>query len=154
MKTKLILFFVIILFQSCKTRQLQSKTSSPKIENQLEGELDYTKGGLKLVQWQKNGDEITLGRIDEMGNVYMDLPEYDIKALGRNHMNYTLEGQFNILNCKLLFLNKLVYFEKTLYANNGLKREKQLKKWNRKWKENLINDMNPDWVDLSWMLER
>ena len=35
-----------------------------------------------------------------MGNVYMDLPEYDIKALGRNHMNYTLEGQFNILNCK------------------------------------------------------
>lgn len=49
-------------------------------------------------------------------------------------------------------LNKLVYFEKTPYVNNAIKREKQLKKWNRKWKENLIYDMNPDWVDLSWML--
>lgn len=49
-------------------------------------------------------------------------------------------------------LNKLVYFEKTQYANNGIKREKQIKKWNRQWKENLINDMNPDWDDLSWML--
>ncbi len=33
-----------------------------------------------------------------------------------------------------------------------LKGEKLIKKWNREWKENLINDMNPDWNDLSWML--
>jgi putative endonuclease len=49
-------------------------------------------------------------------------------------------------------LSKLVYFEKTHYANNGIKREKQIKNWKRQWKVNLINDMNPDWNDLSWML--
>ncbi|QCW99209.1 GIY-YIG nuclease family protein [Aggregatimonas sangjinii] len=49
-------------------------------------------------------------------------------------------------------VHKLVYFEKTQYVNNAIKREKQLKHWRRQWKENLINDMNPDWNDLSWML--
>jgi len=49
-------------------------------------------------------------------------------------------------------LHKLVYFEKTQYVNNGIKREKQIKKWKRDWKANLINTMNPDWEDLSWML--
>ena len=28
-------------------------------------------------------------------------------------------------------------------------REKQLKKWNRSWKNDLINKLNPDWKDLS-----
>ena len=49
-------------------------------------------------------------------------------------------------------VEKLVYFETSPYVNNAIKREKQLKKWNREWKENLIQDMNPDWEDLSWML--
>ncbi|MEO1012584.1 MAG: GIY-YIG nuclease family protein [Bacteroidota bacterium] len=49
-------------------------------------------------------------------------------------------------------VHKLVYFETTPYVNNAIKREKQIKHWNRKWKEYLINDMNPDWEDLSWML--
>ncbi|WP_432410014.1 GIY-YIG nuclease family protein [Rasiella sp. SM2506] len=47
---------------------------------------------------------------------------------------------------------KLVYFESTIYVLNAIKREKQIKKWNREWKENLINDMNPDWNDLYWMI--
>ncbi|WP_298543688.1 GIY-YIG nuclease family protein [uncultured Aquimarina sp.] len=46
-------------------------------------------------------------------------------------------------------INKLVYFETTIYINNAIKREKQIKKWNREWKINLINDLNPDWNDLS-----
>ncbi len=50
-------------------------------------------------------------------------------------------------------VHRLVYFEKTTYVNNTIKREKQIKHWNRQWKENLINDMNPDWENLSWMLE-
>ena len=49
-------------------------------------------------------------------------------------------------------VDKLVYFEKHQYINKAIKREKQLKKWRRQWKENLIHDMNPDWKDLSWML--
>ncbi|GAA4959575.1 GIY-YIG nuclease family protein [Algibacter aquimarinus] len=46
-------------------------------------------------------------------------------------------------------LDVLVYFEKFEIATDAIKREKQLKKWNRQWKINLINDLNPDWNDLS-----
>jgi putative endonuclease len=31
---------------------------------------------------------------------------------------------------------------------SAIKREKQLKKWNRDWKINLIEGSNPEWVDL------
>ncbi|AWH72971.1 endonuclease [Dokdonia sp. Dokd-P16] len=47
---------------------------------------------------------------------------------------------------------KLIWFETTRYVENAIRREKQIKKWNREWKENLINDMNPMWEDLYWML--
>lgn len=46
-------------------------------------------------------------------------------------------------------VNKLVYFETDKYVNNAIKRERQIKKWNRKWKISLINGLNPDWKDLS-----
>ncbi len=46
-------------------------------------------------------------------------------------------------------LNKLVYHEKYKFPMPAIKREKQLKKWNRQWKINLINDFNPDWEDLT-----
>ncbi len=98
--TKLIMLLAIILFQSCKTQQLLTKTSLPKVENQLKGELDYANGGFELVQWQNSGDEITLGRIDETGEIHFSLPEYDIKALGKNHMPNHFESGFNMLRCK------------------------------------------------------
>lgn len=43
----------------------------------------------------------------------------------------------------------LVYFESFQYINDAIKREKQLKKWNRQWKINLIEEENIDWKDLS-----
>jgi putative endonuclease len=42
----------------------------------------------------------------------------------------------------------LVYFEQFDDAENAIKREKQLKKWNRAWKVRLIEENNPDWDDL------
>jgi len=100
MKTRLSIFFAFILFQSCKTLQFRSQSSLPRIENQLDGELDYAKGGFELVQWQKGGDEISLGRIDDKGNIHFNMPEYDIKALGRNRMGSSIQSQFNMLKCK------------------------------------------------------
>jgi len=44
---------------------------------------------------------------------------------------------------------KLVYYEKTLDINSAIKREKQLKKWNRQKKDFLINNMNKEWKDLA-----
>lgn len=47
------------------------------------------------------------------------------------------------------FVGRLVYFEETPDVKSALLREKQMKKWNRKWKENRINENNPEWKDLS-----
>jgi putative endonuclease len=46
-------------------------------------------------------------------------------------------------------VNKLVYFESFQYINDAILREKRLKKWNRQWKINLIEEENKDWKDLS-----
>ena len=45
--------------------------------------------------------------------------------------------------------NKLVYFEIFIDINHAIAREKQLKKGNRKRKDDLVNSMNPEWHDLS-----
>ncbi|MDY0117509.1 MAG: GIY-YIG nuclease family protein [Sulfurimonadaceae bacterium] len=45
-------------------------------------------------------------------------------------------------------LNKLVYFEVFDDIKEAIKREKQLKNWQRKWKEELIIKMNPEFDDL------
>ena len=44
--------------------------------------------------------------------------------------------------------NKLVYYETFGRIENAIAREKQLKKWNRSWKDKLISDFNPGWKDL------
>lgn len=46
-------------------------------------------------------------------------------------------------------VNLLVYFESFQYIEDAIKREKQLKKWNRQWKINLIEEENKNWRDLS-----
>jgi putative endonuclease len=43
---------------------------------------------------------------------------------------------------------KLVYFECFDDPENAIRREKQLKKWNRAWKVRLIEANNPNWDDL------
>ncbi len=43
----------------------------------------------------------------------------------------------------------LVYYEETNDIHAALQREKQLKKWNRKWKLALIERVNPDWDDIA-----
>lgn len=45
-------------------------------------------------------------------------------------------------------VNQLVYYEVLESAEAAAQREKQLKKWNRQWKINLIKKDNPEWRDL------
>ena len=59
----------------------------------------------------------------------------------KNNSTSTFTGKYNV--------HKLVYFETTKYVNNSIKRERQIKKWKREWKINLINGLNPDWKNLS-----
>ncbi len=48
-------------------------------------------------------------------------------------------------------VHRLVYFELFQYVSDAIYREKILKKWRRKDKLELIEEMNPQWNDLSTM---
>ena len=50
--------------------------------------------------------------------------------------------------CKRYNLDKLVYTESCSNIEDAIRREKQLKRWKRAWKEELINKVNPEWKDL------
>lgn len=60
------------------------------------------------------------------------------------HKNGLIEGFTKKYNCK-----RLVYFELSDDVRVILEREKQIKNWTRKKKIWLINQMNPEWRDLS-----
>ena len=45
-------------------------------------------------------------------------------------------------------LHKLVYFETFESIEEAIEREKQLKRWHREWKLNLIKSVNPTFRDL------
>jgi len=45
--------------------------------------------------------------------------------------------------------DRLIYYEEFSDVEEAIKREKQLKKYKRTFKANLINQMNAEWKDLS-----
>jgi putative endonuclease len=47
-------------------------------------------------------------------------------------------------------VDKLIYFE-TGDVSSALAREKEIKKWRREKKNRLVTNMNPQWVDLSFI---
>ena len=49
-------------------------------------------------------------------------------------------------------VDRLVYFELHETMPDAIRREKQMKKWNRAWKLEMIEKENPLWADLSKQL--
>lgn len=47
-------------------------------------------------------------------------------------------------------VSKLVYSEEFQSINEAIHREKMLKKWNRQWKINLIESVNPSWEEITF----
>ena len=45
-------------------------------------------------------------------------------------------------------VHKLVFFETTPSVYSAIEREKQIKSWSRKRKNDLVNTQNPDWQEL------
>jgi len=43
----------------------------------------------------------------------------------------------------------LIYWERFEYIEDAIDREKEIKGWTRKKKENLINTVNPQWIFLN-----
>ena len=67
----------------------------------------------------------------------------DVARRTSEHKGKVYKGFTQKYNC-----DKLIYFETFNNAEDALHREKQIKRYKREWKENLINSMNPGWKDL------
>jgi putative endonuclease len=74
--------------------------------------------------------------------LYIGVASNLIKRI-QEHKNKLVDGFTKKYN-----VDKLVYYEQAEQINSALFREKALKKWNRKWKINLIEKENPNWNDL------
>lgn len=45
-------------------------------------------------------------------------------------------------------IHRLVWYELHYSREAAFRRERQIKKWNRAWKDELVRSLNPDWADL------
>jgi len=61
---------------------------------------------------------------------------------------YEHKGKFVEGFTKKYNLSKLVYYEVAGDIESAILREKQLKKWHRQWKINLIKESNPKFEEL------
>lgn len=82
----------------------------------------------------------------DSGTLYIGMTNNLIRRV-QEHKEWKIEWFSKKYNC-----HKLVYFESTKYIYNAIEREKELKDWNRKKKEELIKTTNPTWKDLYWVL--
>lgn len=67
----------------------------------------------------------------------------DLSRRCYEHKNKLIKGFTEKYN-----VEELVYFELFDYVELAINREKQIKGYSRKKKEDLINKMNPEWIDL------
>jgi putative endonuclease len=90
------------------------------------------KGGFVYILTNKNRSTLYIGVTNDLcRRIY-------------EHKNHLIKNSFtdkyNLEDC--------IYFEEFPSIDVAIKREKELKKWNRQKKEDLINKKNPDWKVL------
>ena len=76
------------------------------------------------------------------GTLYIGVTS-DLQKRAWEHKNDMVEGF-----TKRYGVHSLVYYELHSEMVSAINREKQMKKWNRAWKLELIERENPDWKDL------
>jgi putative endonuclease len=76
------------------------------------------------------------------GTLYIGVTSELVKRVYQ-HKNDMVDGF-----TKQYHVHTLVYYEATNDVASALTREKQLKKWKRTWKIELIEKSNSDWIDL------
>lgn len=76
------------------------------------------------------------------GTLYVGVSSNLVKRIWQ-HKNKLIDGF-----TKKYDVCRLVYFEMHDNMNLAIKREKQIKTWERLWKINLIESKNPTWRDL------
>lgn len=80
------------------------------------------------------------------GTLYIGVTSDLIKRV-YEHKNDLIDGFTNKYK-----VHQLVHYEIVNDINSAIRREKQLKKWNRKWKIRLIEELNAEWNDLYFKL--
>ena len=76
------------------------------------------------------------------GTLYVGVTN-DLARRVAEHRDGAVPGFTKTYNVKTL-----VYFEEHESVVEAIKREKQVKRWARSWKIDLIRNTNPDWRDL------
>ncbi|MGI9477553.1 MAG: GIY-YIG nuclease family protein [Hyphomicrobiaceae bacterium] len=76
------------------------------------------------------------------GALYVGVTSDLLKRMGQ-HQRGTFDG-----HTKRRGISRLVYYEMHATMLEAIRREKLLKKWRRTWKFRIIEDMNPEWVNL------
>ncbi|MGK0298568.1 MAG: putative endonuclease [Gammaproteobacteria bacterium] len=76
------------------------------------------------------------------GTLYVGVTSDLLKRIWE-HKNKVKKGFSHTYN-----LNKLVWYELHETMESAIQREKAIKKWDRKWKLSVIEEMNPEWRDL------
>jgi putative endonuclease len=76
------------------------------------------------------------------GTLYIGMTNNLLKRIDQ-HKNDLVEGFTEKYG-----VHRLVYYEQFHHVEDAINREKQLKKWNRHWKLELIEKQNPQWRDL------
>jgi putative endonuclease len=76
------------------------------------------------------------------GTLYIGMTSNLIRRVyeHKNNMNEGFTKKYGV--------HTLVYYEHGTDVNGAIAREKQMKKWKREWKINLIEKENPNWDDL------
>jgi putative endonuclease len=77
------------------------------------------------------------------GTLYISVTN-DLERRLYEHRNNLIEGFTNKYN-----VYHLVYYEDVNDIQFALQREKQLKRWTWKWKIELIEKVNPEWLDFA-----
>jgi len=91
------------------------------------------------------------------------MPQYYVYILSNKHHTVLYTGFTNDLGRRVeehklkvvkgftarYNCNELLYFEEFTDMDEAMHREKQLKRYKRSWKEDLITSINPNWRDLS-----
>ena len=76
------------------------------------------------------------------GTLYTGVTSNLVKRIWQHKQGVT-DGFTQTYNVK-----QLVWFETHTEAYSAITREKQIKKWNRAWRIELIQQHNPEWRDL------
>jgi len=79
---------------------------------------------------------------NQNGTLYVGVTSDLVKRVWE-HKNDLIEGF-----TRKYGVHQLVYYEMHTDMLTAITREKQLKKWNRAWKLELIEEKNPQWKDL------